>query len=133
MAHWKKLLPESEYIGPQDFDKGPVKLTITKVVRQKLTAREDEQGAVMYLETNGKPCKKRFHVCKSLLFGLAQTFGSDSESWHGQEVELYKAKCLSFGQVEECVRIRFTPEVDRAIIAWLKKLKVSPRVYLDKD
>lgn len=43
-------------------------------------------------------------------------------------------KCMSFGAVEECLRIKFEPDVVRAIYQWLKKRKASRSAYiLDED
>ena len=69
-------------------------------------------------------------VPKSVLYGLSLAYGSETDAWIGKPVVLFAAKCLSFGDVEECVRIRFAPEIDAKIRKWLKKRKASAGAYM---
>ena len=46
---------------------------------------------------------------------------------------LFATKCLSFGDVEECVRIRFPEEIDARIYKWLKKRKANRSTYILKE
>ena len=39
----------------------------------------------------------------------------------------------SFGEVEECVRVRFTPDTEAKIRKWLKKRKANPNAYILKE
>lgn len=132
MPHWKSLLDPSVYLGPQDFPTDKT-VTISRVVREKMPAREGEEeqsGVMMYFAHKGAELPRKYKVAKSVLYGLNLTFGPDTDGWVGKEVTLFAAKCLSFGEVEECVRVRFSPDVDKRIRAWLKKRKASPSAYM---
>lgn len=51
----------------------------------------------------------------------------------GKSVGMFAAKCMSFGEVEECLRLRFSPEIDAKIMKWMKKRKSSPSAYMMRD
>jgi len=134
MPHWKSLLDPTVFLGPQDFAKDKT-VAISRVVREALPERDGSktEGAMMYFAYKGAELPRKLKLPKSLMYGLSLTFGSDTDAWVGKEVTLYAARCLSFGEVEECVRIRFAPEVDDKIVRWLKKRKKDPRMYLIRE
>lgn len=140
MAHWKTLLDPGIFIGPQDFPTDKT-VKISRVVREKMPARkkddgeveaEDQAGVMMYFIAGNPPKElaRKYKVAKSVMYGLSLTFGTDTDAWIGKDVTLFAAKCLSFGDVEECVRIRFSEQVDAKIRKWLKKRKASPSAYM---
>lgn len=130
--HYKKLLDPSIFVGPQDFTTDKT-VTISRVVREGMPKRDDEKSAeapMIYLAHNGKELERKYKAPKSVLYGLSLTYGVDTDQWIGKPVTLFAAKCMAFGEVEECVRIRFTPEVDAKIIKWLKKRKANRSAYI---
>lgn len=139
MAHWKSLLDPTVYVGAQDFTTDKT-VAISRVVREVMPTRdkdEAEQSAVMiYFAPRkadgslGAELVRKYKAPKSVMYGLSLTFGTDTDSWIGKDVTLFAAKCLSFGDVEECVRVRFAADVDRKIRGWLKKRKASPKAYM---
>lgn len=132
MTHWRSLLDPGIYLGPQDFPtERPVK--IARIVREKKPAREGEKESsapMLYVQAkDGSEYPRPLPLPKSVMYGLSLALGVDVEGWVGKEIALYRTKCLSFGDVEECVRPRFTPDVVAKIRGWLKKRKASPKVF----
>lgn len=135
MSHYKTLLDPSEFVGPQDFPK-PKALTISRVVREQLKRSEEggKTGApMMYFAHGGAELPRKYKVPNGVMFALSLVHGSDVDAWVGKTVTLFAAKCLSFGDVEECVRPELPPEVERKVLAWYKKRKASPRAYIIKQ
>lgn len=134
MPHWRSLLDPGIFLGAQDFPTDKT-VKISRVVREKMPARdgEPEEAGVMMYFAHGNPPKelpRKYKLAKSVMYGLSLTFGTDTDGWVGKDVTLFAAKCLSFGSEEECVRIRFAPDVDAKIRKWLKKRKASPSAYM---
>lgn len=132
MAHYKTLLDPTDFIGPQDcmVDKT---VTISRIVREKMPDRKGEDptaSPMMYFSHKGTELKRKLKVPKSVMHGLSLMLGVETDDWIGKEITLFAAHCLSFGDVEECVRVRFPPEIDGAIKKWLKKRKTNPGVYI---
>lgn len=134
MTHYKALLDPSEFIGPQDFPT-PKALTISRVVREALKRAEEggKSGApMMYFTHGGKELPRKYKVPSGVMYALSLMYGSDVDQWVGKTVTLYAAQCLSFGDVEECVRPEIPPEIERKVLAWYKKRKASPKAYIIK-
>jgi hypothetical protein len=120
MAHWKSFLDPSDFIGPQDFPTDKT-VKISRIVREKMPSREgegasDEKSAAMIYFSAGNPpveLKRKYKVAKSV-----------------KDITLFATKCTSFGETEECVRIRFAPDVDKKIFKWLKKRKSPQSAYM---
>lgn len=133
MTHYKKLLDPSIYLGPPDFDTERT-VKVSRVVREKKPKRDgeaEETGVHLYIfQKDGTEYARPLPIRSTLLHGLSLVFGVEIEGWAGKEITLFRTTCLSFGEVEECVRIRFEPSIDRRIISWLKKRKVSPKTYM---
>ncbi len=135
MPHYKTLLDPGLFIGAQDF---PVDKTvkISRIVREKMPEREgdkpdDAKTAVMlYFSAAGKELARKYKLPKSVMYGMSLTFGTNTDDWIGKDVALFAAKCMSFGEVEECVRVRFSAEVDGKIRKWLKKRKAPAAAYM---
>ncbi len=135
MPHYKTLLDPGIFIGPQDFPTDKT-VQIARVVRETMAKREGDRSDVVesapmiYFAAGGKELARKFKAPKSVLYGLSLTYGTDTDGWIGKDVTLFATKCLSFGEVEECVRIRFQPAIDRKICAWMKKRKSNARSYM---
>ena len=135
MAHYKSLLDPGIFIGPQDCTADKT-VTVSRVVREDMPKRDGEEKSaspMMYFAHNGAELPRKYKVPKSVLYGLSLLFGTDIDTWKGQQVTLFAGKCMSFGEVEECVRIRFPEDIDSKIRKWLKKRKASPSAYLIKN
>jgi len=136
MPHYKMLLDPGVFVGPQDFDKDKT-VQISRIVREAMPARdgdkEAQSGCMLYFKVGDKELARKYKVPKSVLYGLSLTYGTDTDAWVGQPVTLFAAKCMSFGEVEECVRIRFEAAIDTKIRKWLKKRKASPSAYMITD
>lgn len=133
MPHYKQLLDPGIFVGPQDFATDKT-VQISRVVREAMPKREkddkDESAPMIYFAAKGKELDRKYKAPKSVLYGLSVTFGTDTDGWIGKDVTLFAAKCMSFGETEECVRIRFAAEVDAKIRKWLKKRKANPGAYM---
>jgi hypothetical protein len=137
--HWRALLDPGVYVGPQDFPADKT-VAISRVVREAMPSRDKDEAEtsapMMYFAPRkadgslGAEIARKYKAPKSVMYGLSLTFGTETDAWIGKDVTLFATKCMSFGEVEECVRIRFAPEVDRKIKGWLKKRKSSPKAYM---
>ncbi len=131
--HYKQLLDPGKFLGPQDFTVER-EVTISRVSREKMPTRdgEAEQSAPMLyiVAKDGSEYQRPYKVPKSVMYGMSLAYGTETDAWKGQKVGLYAAKCMSFGEVEECLRIRFSPEVDAKIRKWMKKRKANASAYM---
>lgn len=134
--HYKNLLDPGKFLGPQDFQQER-EVTISRVSREKMPARdgEPEQSApMMYITAkDGSEYPRPYKVPKSVMYGMSLAYGVETDAWKGQKVGIYAAKCMSFGEIEECLRVCFAPEVDAKIRKWMKKRKANPSAYIIKD
>lgn len=134
--HWKSFLDPGKFLGPADFSTER-EVTISRITREKLPKRdgEAEQSAPMlYIQAkDGSEYPRPFKVPKSVMYGLSLYLGTDADAWAGKKVTMFATRCMSFGEVEECLRIRFPIEIDDRIRKWLKKRKASPMAYMMKD
>ena len=134
MAHYKQLLDPGIFIGPQDFEVERT-VTISRVVREDMPKRDGEDKSaspMMYFSHGEKEMARKYKVPKSVLYGLSLLFGTDVDLWKGKPVTLFAAKCMSFGEVEECVRIKFPDDIDSKIRKWMKKRKANVSAYILK-
>jgi hypothetical protein len=136
IVHYKNLLDPGKFLGPCDFQQER-EVTISRVSREKMPARdgEPEQSAPMMfiVAKDGSEYARPYKVPKSVMYGLSLALGVETDAWKGQKVGIYAAKCMSFGDVEECLRIRFAPEIDAKIRKWMKKRKANPSAYIIKE
>jgi hypothetical protein len=95
-------------------------------------ASDEKSAAMIYFSAGNPPVelKRKYKVAKSVMYGLSLTFGTDTDGWIGKDITLFATKCTSFGETEECVRIRFAPDVDKKIFKWLKKRKSPQSAYM---
>ena len=136
MAHYRSLLDPTDYVGPQDVDKADKTVTISRVVREDLPTREGkkpEAAPVIYFIHDGKELAKKLKVPKVLMHGLSLVFGTETDAWVGKQITLFKTRCSSFGEVEECCRIRFDPKIDAKIRKWLKKRRADQATYMTDE
>lgn len=134
MGHYKLLLDPGKFLGPADF---PVEreVTIHRVAKEEMPSREKDEAKttapMLYVRTkDGAEYPRCYKVPKSVLYGLSLALGTDTDGWVGQRISLFAAHCMSFGEKEECLRVRFTAEIDGKIRRWLKKRKASPSAYI---
>lgn len=131
--HYRNLLDPGKFLGAQDF-LPEREVTISRVIREKLPAREGEPEAsapMLYVLTKtGTEYARPLKLPKSVLYGLSLLLGSETNAWIGKKITPFAATCMAFGAEEECVRVRFPADIERKIRQWLKKRKVNPKAYL---
>lgn len=136
MAHYKLLLDPAKFLSPQDFPTER-EVTINRLSRDVLPAREGEQetsAPMLYVRSKeGTEYPRPMKIPKSVLHGLSLSFGVDTDAWVGQKIAVYSTRCLAFGEIEECLRVRFSPEIDAKVRKWLKKRKASPSAYIYEE
>lgn len=135
MTHYKNLLDPGEFLGPQDFPAEGREVTISRAVGEDLEDRDDKtrkkRTPMIYIKTkDGGEYPRKFKVPKSVLHGLSLVLGPETDAWAGQKITIFRTKCLSFGDVEECLRVKFSPDIDDKIYKWLKKRKSSRSAYI---
>lgn len=133
MPHYRALLDPGIFVGPADFPKER-EVTISRVVREEIPARdgEEKQSSPMlyFLGKNGAEYQRKLKVPKSVLYGLSLLLGTETDAWVGKKVTIFAAWCMSFGEREECLRVRFPQQIETGIRKWLKKRKASPSCYM---
>lgn len=136
MTHYKKLLDPGTFLGPQDFPADKT-VVISRVVREKMPAKGEEEAkeaAVLYIKSaDGSEYPRFYKLPKSVLYGLSLELGPDIDAWPGKSIVMFAAKCMSFGEVEECVRIRFSAENEAKVKKWMKKRGASVAAYILKE
>lgn len=135
MTHYKNLLDPTDFLGAADFP-APKTVTISRAVREKLPERKGEaatEAPMLYFIHNGQEIRRKYKVPKSVLYALSLVLGPDVDEWKGKQITLQAAKCLSFGEIEECVRPVLTPEIEAKVFKWLKKRKSSSQAFMIKD
>jgi len=136
MAHYKTLLDPAKYLSPQDFPKER-EVTISRMTREKLPKRDgdpEQSAPMLYVkDKEGKEYPRPLKVPKSVLHGLSLWFGVETDEWVGKQIPIFAARCLAFGEIEECLRVRFPDDIDGKVRKWLKKRKASPSAYIYED
>ena len=131
--HYKQLLDPALFLGPQDFV-AEREVAISRVTRGEMPNRDgaEKQFAPMLyiMQRDGKEYPRPYKVPKSVLYGLSLHLGNDADAWAGKKITIFSAHCMAFGQREECLRVRFTTEIDQQILKWLKKRKASASAYM---
>jgi hypothetical protein len=131
MTHYRKLMPPGEFLGPQDFE-APREVTISRVAIANMPERDGkvEQACCMWImQKDGAEYPRRLKLPKTVLFAFSLVLGTDSDAWTGQKITLKAAWCLSFGELEECVRPVLTAEQTALVIKRLKKRKTNSKVW----
>lgn len=131
--HYKKLLDPAKYLGAQDFI-AEREVTISRIAREEMAGRDKEEkqsAPMLYIKAkDGSEYPRPFKVPKSVLYGLSLHMGTETDAWIGQKITLFAAFCMSVGDKEECLRVRFPTEIDMKIRKWLKKRKASASAYM---
>lgn len=134
MAHYKQLLDPGKFLSPADFPPEGKEITISRINREAMPERkgEDKQSAPMlYIKSkDGTEYARPYKVPKSVLFGLSVVLGTETDAWKDQKITIFSTFCMSFGDKEECLRVKFPAEIDAKVRKWLKKRKASPSAYM---
>lgn len=131
MTHYRKLMPTGEFLGPQDFET-PREVTISRVAIVDMPEREGkkEKACCMWiLNAAGAEYPRRLKLPKTVLFAFSLVLGTDSDAWTGQKIMLKTTWCLSFGDIEECIRPVLTSAQTEQVIKRLKKRKINSKVW----
>jgi len=133
--HYKSLYDDSQYLGAQDVQE-PREVTIhsierVKIIRKKKTDEPDEFRPHLYVATKeGEKYPRAYLLPKSVMFMLVQRFGSNVDDWAGKKVTLFATKCMSFGSVEECVRVEGSEDEYKKVRTFLKKRGANPKGFM---
>lgn len=136
MPHYRTLLDPGIFLNPSDFP-SERSVKIARVIREKLPEREGEKATaapmIYILGKDGAEYARKFKVPKSVLYGLSEMLGSNTDEWIGKEIVIFATKCMSFGDVEECLRVRFDASIEVKIARWMKKRKANPKAYMIRE
>lgn len=134
MAHYRALLDPGKFLGVQDFPPEGKEVTISRIAREKMPERKGEEtqhSPMLYIKTkDGAEYPRCYKVPKSVLHGLSLLLGTETDAWSGQKITLFSAECMSFGDREPCVRVRFPADIDAKIRKWMKKRGASVSAYM---
>lgn len=96
----------SDYLAAVEFKGRDVTLTITSVSKEPLKMMDGSTKHKMLLRFKGT--EKKLVCNKTNADSIAQLYGTKAEEWVGKRVTLYPTRCLAFGDMVDCVRVRET-------------------------
>lgn len=136
MTHYRNLLDPGEFLGVQDFP-ADKEVTISRIIREKMPKRDNEKetaSPMLYIKgKDGAEYPRKFKVPKSVLYGLSELMGAETDAWVGQKITIFSTRCMAFGEIEPCLRVRFPDAIDGKVRKWLKKRKANPNAYMVAD
>lgn len=131
--HIKKFYDESDYLNESDFP-APREVTIFEVapvVLEDRKTKKPSKSPVLYVtDKAGAKHPRGYKIPKSVGYGLGLMLGTECEAWKGKKITLFATRCMSFGQIEPCIRCKFPPEIDQRVRAWMKKRGSSESAYM---
>lgn len=134
MGHYKLLLDPGKFLTDADFPAEGKEVTISRISKEQMPERKGEEktsAPMLYIKTkDGGEYPRPYKVPKSVLYGLSLALGTETDVWKDQKITIFSAHCMSFGDREPCLRVRFPAEIDGKIRKWLKKRKASPSAYM---
>lgn len=99
-----ELMFPNDYLNAIEFKGKDVKLTISAVSKEMLKKKSGQNKAEMVIRFNRTPKKL---VCnKTNADAIANLYGPEAKAWVGKEVTLYPTRCLAFGDMVDCIRVR---------------------------
>ena len=99
-----ELMFPNDYLAAVEFKGRDVTLTISAVSKEALQMMDGGKKNKLVLRFD-KTAKKL--VCnKTNADSIAQVHGAKAEKWVGQRVTLYPTRCLAFGEMVDCIRVR---------------------------
>ena len=101
-----KLMFPSDYVSAIELGGRDVTLTISAVSLEPLQMEGGGRKDKMVLRFQG--ATKRMVCNKTNAESIAQLYGTKAEAWVGKRVTLYATRCLAFGDMVECIRVRET-------------------------
>lgn len=99
-----ELMFPNDYMAAVEFKGRDVTLTIAAVSKESLQMTDGGKKAKMVLRF--KETMKKLVCNKTNADSIAQMYQTKAEAWVGKRITLYPTKCLAFGDMVECVRIR---------------------------
>jgi len=136
--HYRQLLDPNRFLNESDFTPQGREVVISRVVREDLPEKKGEAktGAPMmyFVGKDGKTEHTRvFKVPKTVMYGLSLVYGTEVDNWKGQRVHIFSTRCMAFGEIEPCLRIKFDPEIDQKIRKWLRKRGGNVNAYMIEE
>lgn len=145
MAHINDLLPPSEFLGPQDFQV-PREVTISRVAKSEMPERDSKKApevkpCLWIIDKTGAEYPRKLKLPPTMLKVIGWILGTDYKTWAGKKITLKATWCLSFREVQECVRPQLSEAMTRKIRNKLKDRKVNadcwecdpPAVQMDAE
>ena len=130
MAHINDLLPPSPFLGPQHFQV-PREVTISRVGNSEMPERDAKKTpevkvCMWILDKTGEEFPLKLKIPPTMLRVMGWILGTNYKLWPGKKIWLKATWCLSFREVQECVRPQLTEAMTRKIRNKLKDRKVTP-------
>ena len=99
-----ELMFPGDYLSAVEFKGKDVTLTVAAVSKESLQLADGGKKDKMVIRFERTPKKL---VCnKTNADSIAQVYGSEAEKWVGKRVTFYPTRCLAFGDMVECIRVR---------------------------
>ena len=133
MTHYTSYLEDGKFLAVKDFTKEGREVTVSRVAREKMPAREDDpevMAQVIYiLAADGTEYPRPYKVPKMMFHGMAYDLGTDCDLWTGKRIVIYVTKCSGFGEIEECLRVILTPLSEAKLIRLMKRRRIKVACY----
>lgn len=99
-----ELMFPNDYLSAPELKGADVKLTITAVTTEMLKKKGGKDKREMVMRFRGT--KKKFVCNKTNADTIASMYGTKAEQWVNKQITVYPTRCLAFGEMVDCVRIR---------------------------
>ena len=99
-----ELMFPSDYVAAVELQGRDVTLTVKGISKEALQMKDggNKSKLVMRFEKTAK----KLVVNKTNADVIAGIYGTAAEKWVGKRVTLYPTRCLAFGEMVDCIRVR---------------------------
>lgn len=104
MPHYKRMYDDKEHLYAFDLDGRDVTATIEKVFSGEVMGEKGRKSKKPMIKFVGK--EKKLAVNKTNGKTIASMYGTDTETWVGQQITMYPTTTEFGGETVECIRIR---------------------------
>lgn len=135
MPSWRKLLPETDFLGVADFPK-PIEVTISRAAMAEMPSRDDKKSTekeysacLWILDKNGNEFHKKWKLPKLVMQVFSWMLGEDYALWAGQKITLKPTWCNAFGDIEPCIRPVIPADIQDRLMRSMKKKKTNRAMW----
>lgn len=94
----------SDFLSAVEFKGKDVTLTISAVTKEQVQMTDGSKKAKMVLRF--EKTAKKLIANRTNADSIAQLYGTEASGWVNKRVTFYPTRCLAFGEMVDCVRVR---------------------------